>query len=194
MASKKKAEKRPVAKFTEAPEVENRVPATLKATEGKIADQSYRLAKVSDLKLHPKNPKKGNVDAIGESIDHNRFYGAIYVQKSTGFMLAGNHRWQAAVAKGLELVPIIEIDCDDATAERILLGDNKIAELGSYDDRAVLALLEAQKQRSGSLAGTGYKDEDLVRLATKYAPPQKFQEYTEAVKVHYQCPSCGFKW
>lgn len=159
-----------------------------------LARQEYRLADVSQLKLHPRNPKHGNVGAIAESVTQNKFYGAVYVQKSTGFILAGNHRWRAAVEKGLTKLPIIEIECDDDTAERILLGDNKIADLGTYDDRAVLALLEDQKRKAGTLAGTGYTEADVQRLSSKYAAPTKFPEVTERPKLTYCCPNCNHKW
>ncbi len=48
-----------------------------------------------DLITHPKNPRKGNVDLIIESIEENGFYGALIVQKSTGYILTGNHRFVA---------------------------------------------------------------------------------------------------
>ncbi|WP_139806694.1 hypothetical protein [Deinococcus hopiensis] len=51
------------------------------------------LVPVSDLKPHPRNPNVGNVDVIAESIKVNGFYGALVVQKSTGYILKGNHTW-----------------------------------------------------------------------------------------------------
>ena len=162
--------------------------------EAKIANQEYMLADPRELKQHPKNPKKGNVAAIGESIEANRFYGAILVQKSTGFILAGNHRCKSALEKGLALVPVIAIDCDDDTAEKILLGDNRIADLGSYDDRMLMQILEDQQKRGMSFAGTGYQDHDLQKLMRKYAAPEKFPEVVDRPHLTYCCPACGHKW
>lgn len=160
----------------------------------KVIDQEYALVNPQELRLHPKNPKKGNVAAIGESIAENGFYGAIYAQKSSGLILAGNHRWKSAVEKGLSKVPVIWLDVDDAKAESILLGDNRIADLGTYDDRAVLALLEEQRKRPGGLAGTGYQNTDLQRLQAKYSAPEKFPEFVDRPKLHYKCPKCAHEW
>lgn len=188
MAAKKKTQ-RPAS----APPIQEQVPAAQQPTV-KVANQEYMLRAVGDLKLHPKNPKKGNVEAIGESMEKNDFYGAILVQKSTGFMLAGNHRWKSAVEKGLKEVPVIVIDCDDATAERILLGDNRIADLGTYDPSALLKLLEQRRNEEGSLVGTGYADADLERMKAKLATPETFPQVDGQVHVNYTCPRCNFRW
>lgn len=194
MAAKKKAS----AKKSEAPKL--KVVEGEKATEpmtkpaGKLANQEYRIAALAELKQHPKNPKKGDVEAIGESIEENGFYGTVLAQKSTGYILAGNHKVKAAAAHGIVELPVMFIDCDDATAERILLADNKIAALGSFDDRIVMSILEDQKKRTGSLRGTGYSDDDLAKMTAKHGPPDAFPVFDDHVKVTYKCPSCGFAW
>lgn len=189
MAAKKKAPKQEAS----APPIAARAPEAPPEKRVKIANQEYGLASVDSLRLHPKNPKKGNVDAIGQSLEENDFYGAILVQKSTGYMLAGNHRWKSAREKGLREVPVIYIDCDDAKAEKILLADNRIADLGTYDDSILLMLLE-ERSKEGSLAGTGYGDADLERMKQKLSTPEQFPEFDEQVKVHYKCPRCLFTW
>ena len=87
------------------------------------------------------NPRKGDTVAIAESIVHNGFYGAVVVQRSTGFILAGNHRLKAAVDTGATEVPVIWVDADDEQALRILLADNRTNDLAGYDDKALLELL-----------------------------------------------------
>jgi ParB-like chromosome segregation protein Spo0J len=160
----------------------------------KIANQTYSIAAIDTLKKHPKNYKHGDVDAIGESIERNDFYGAPVVQKSTGFILVGNHRVESAKAKGLKELPVIIIDCDDAKAERILLADNRTAELGHNDDSALRALLE-DRAKQDSLLGTGYRDADLARMKAKATAPTKFPELDEGRPRHlYTCPQCGFSW
>lgn len=162
--------------------------------KAKIANQEYVLMAIDKIRKHPKNPKKGNVGAIGDSVERNDFYGAAVVQKSTGFIVAGNHRYEAAVAKGLKEIPVILVDMDDAKAERILLGDNRIAELGGYDDRALQALLEDRAKTDG-LHGTGYDDSYLAKLQAKNKPPERFPELDEGGTKHvHTCPKCGFKW
>ena len=161
----------------------------------KIAKQEYEIRAITAMQKHPRNPKKGNVAAIGDSIEKNDFYGAVIVQKGTGFILAGNHRYESAIEKGLKEIPVIVVDVDDATAERILLGDNRIAELGGYDDRVLQAILE-DRAKNGGLHGTGYDDSFLAKLQTKNAPPERFTSLDEGggTQLLHTCPKCGFKW
>jgi ParB-like chromosome segregation protein Spo0J len=86
-----------------------------------VVAQEYATVSVDELKPHPQNARQGDLGSICESIDANGFYGAIVAQQSMGYILAGNHRWRAAIARGLKFVPVLWLDVDDATALRILL-------------------------------------------------------------------------
>ena len=48
------------------------------------------------LQKHPANPRQGNLEAIKESIAVNGWHGTIVAQRGSGYILAGNHRWEAA--------------------------------------------------------------------------------------------------
>lgn len=126
-------------------------------------DQVYRIADLDELEEHPDNPRQGDVGAIVESIKANGFYGALTVQKSSGRILGGNHRKKALQAMGVTRVPIIERDVDDETALHILLGDNRTADLASYDEVKLLELLTREAE-AGRLAGTGYDGDDVDEL------------------------------
>lgn len=120
---------------------------------------------VDDLQPHPDNPNEGDVGAISESIDRVGFYGAIVVQAPSGRrrkhrILAGEHRWLAAKAAGIETVPVSVLDVDDATALVVLAGDNEIARLAQLDADKRIALLRRVAE-SGSLSGTGVDGDDL---------------------------------
>lgn len=125
--------------------------------------QKYRQATLAELTPHPRNPRQGDVGAIHTSIEANGFYGAVIVQKSTGHILAGNHRVLAAEHAGATKVPIIEVDCDDETALRILLADNRTNDLASYDNANLAGLLQELIDGPG-LDGTGYEPDDLDTL------------------------------
>ncbi|HRJ96861.1 MAG TPA: ParB N-terminal domain-containing protein [Fimbriimonadaceae bacterium] len=132
-------------------------------------EQAYEVVPLDAVKPHPSNPRRGNIEAIKASMDAVGVYGAIVVQRSTGFILAGNHRWKAAQAAGHETIPVIFVDCDDERAKKIMLADNRIPDTSSYDDQALLDLLESL---DGDLEGTGYDDfdvDDLLRQP-KYGP------------------------
>jgi len=113
---------------------------------------------------HSENPNRGDADAIAESIEANGFFGAILVHEATGRILAGEHRWRAARAAGLTELPALLLDCDDATARRVLLADNQFARLGTWDEDALTALLGDLAVTADGLAGTGFTDDDLARL------------------------------
>lgn len=135
----------------------------------KIVKQEYKVVPVAKLTPHPRNPNQGDVGSIATSIDQNGFYGATIVQKSTGYILAGEHRWKAAKASGGAEIPIIEIDVDDAVAVRILLADNQTAKLSSYDENGLADLLRDLVAEEGpeGLLGTGFDGDDLDDLLAK---------------------------
>lgn len=136
--------------------------------------QQYRDARVDDLIPHPRNPRRGDVDVIQSSIDVNGFYGAIIVQRSTRYVLAGNHRLQAAIRSGASTVPVIEVDCDDDAALRILLADNRTTDVSVYNEQLLGEILS--ELRGDSLDGTGFVEEDVDRMLEELAP-QRRQQY-----------------
>jgi hypothetical protein len=81
-------------------------------------DQAYELVEVGELEPHPDNPREGNVDAIAESVEANGFSGAIVAQRSTGHVLAGNHRLLAA-RPGLGPAGERRADARSATPRRL---------------------------------------------------------------------------
>lgn len=132
-------------------------------TPPRIANTRYATVSVGEITEHPRNPRRGDVDSIAGSLDANGFFGTIVVQESTGHVLVGNHRLRAAVAAGMAEVPVSFVDVDDETALRIMLADNRTAELATNDDAALAAILSDLAESEG-LAGTGYADDDLEAL------------------------------
>jgi hypothetical protein len=122
--------------------------------------QKYVTRQIAELQQHPKNPRKGNVALIQQSIEHNGWYGVALVQKSTGYIIAGNHRVQAAQASGATKIPVLEIDCDDDTATRILLADNRTNDTATYEQESLAEILKELSTAEGALDGTGYNIED----------------------------------
>ncbi|MFB4284869.1 ParB/RepB/Spo0J family partition protein [Nonomuraea sp. MTCD27] len=123
------------------------------------------MVPVDDLEPHPDNPHQGDVDVIAKSIEKNGFYGTVLVQASRMRIIAGEHRWRGAKAKCLGQVPAVILDVDDDAALRILLADNRTAEIGGYDDQALAELLRGLDD----LDGTGWTEQDLDDLAEAIA-------------------------
>jgi hypothetical protein len=116
------------------------------------------------LSTHPDNARRGNVDAIRESIRTNGFYGAIIAQRSTGHIIVGNHRYMAAMQEGITEIPVIWRDCTDDEARKLLLVDNRSSDAGSYDEESLRDLLALTLDSTGDLLGTGYEQDDLEAL------------------------------
>lgn len=115
---------------------------------------------IDNIHPHPDNPRRGAVNKIAESLVSNGFYGALIVQRSSGHILAGNHRFLAAKQLGLSHVPVCYIDVDDDEAKRILLADNRTSDIGDYDNAVLVELLQSLP----SLDGTAYEQFELDLL------------------------------
>lgn len=142
------------------------------------------MAATDELVPHPDNPRQGDVTAIAASISAHGFYGALVVQQSTGHVLAGNHRLLAAQQLGLEEVPVVWVDCDDATARRILLVDNRANERATWDFEALAAVLSDLQAEDDDLHGLGWDEHELeALLGAEWSPPaansESFDEYEE---------------
>ena len=164
----------------------------------RIINEELESVALAKLKPHPRNPRQGDVGAIHQSIEANGFYGAVVAQKSTGHVLAGNHRLLAAKHANAEEVPVMWVDVDDATALRILLADNRTNDLASYDDGALAELLQGIMQDAGTLDGTGYDGDALDELLAGLHVPD-FGPGTEDDQGRLDqlepkwipCPHCG---
>ncbi|NBO54510.1 MAG: DNA modification methylase, partial [Actinobacteria bacterium] len=112
------------------------------------------------MKGYDKNPRKGNIAAIAESLEVNKQYRPIVVQKSTNKILAGNHTWQAAKKLGWTKIAVVFVDVDDEGAKRIVLADNRTNDLADYDTAILAELLKDL----GSSSGTGYSAQDMETI------------------------------
>ncbi len=130
---------------------------------------------VGDLRTFHTNPKHGDVEAIAESLRINGQYRPIVVNRGTYTnrpmeVLAGNHTLMAhrllCERHGGETWGEIDcwvIDVDDDQASRIVLADNRTADLGMYDNDILLELLGSLDDEIG-LDGTGYTEDYVNAL------------------------------
>lgn len=114
---------------------------------------------VTDLIPHPENPRQGDVGMLTTLLQHHGQTRPIVANRRTRHILAGNHVTAAAAQLGWPTVWVAWVDTDDAGEKRILIADNRTADLAEYDMEALgrtVASLGAD-----SLAGTGFSLEDL---------------------------------
>ena len=158
---------------------------------------------VEGLQIHGRNARRGDLESIAGSIAANGFYGAVIVQESTSKILAGNHRYQAAVNSGAKTIPVIFLDVDDEAARKILLADNRTADVATWDMTALIEELEAIKSDFGTLVGTGFDEDALAKMADEMAagivgtegkPPTEFKSFDEDIETEHECPKCGYRF
>lgn len=129
---------------------------------------------ITQLNTYHKNPRRGDIHAIAGSLAANGQFRPIVVNKGTHTgrpyeILAGNHTYLAHqhLAEAhpdnpqWQHIDTYLIDVDDNRATKIVLADNRTADLGSYDDDSLLELLESVDD---DLDGTGYEYDDLDML------------------------------
>jgi ParB-like chromosome segregation protein Spo0J len=138
--------------------------------------QSFESVPISAVHPHPDNPRRGDTAMITESIAANGFFGACVVQRSTGHILIGNHRWQAAEQAGEDTVPVLWVDVDDDRALRIMVADNRTAELAAWDNDTLLTLLHELGEDPEGLLGTGFTEADLENLLARFGPADTLDE------------------
>lgn len=108
-----------------------------------IINENETTVPIDKIQPHPDNPRDGDVDRIAQSIEKNGFYGNVVVQKSTGNILAGNHRYKAAKQLGYNELPVTYVNVDNETALHILLADNKTSDEADYDIEQLDELLQS---------------------------------------------------
>lgn len=125
---------------------------------------------VSELQAYHKNPRRGNIGLIKESLELHGQYRAVVVNVGTytgrsNEVLAGNHTVKAARELGWPSVEVHLLDVDEEQARKIVLADNRLSDIATMDTDELIDLLGETED----LLGTGYTDEDVQALIT---PPE----------------------
>lgn len=133
----------------------------------------YLSVPVGELQTFERNPRRGDVDAIAESLQKHDLYRPIVVNKGTETgrameVLCGNHTLMAARQLGWPSIDIALIDVDAQKAASIVAADNRLSDLGGYDSADLHALLSGLDD----LSGTGYGADDLAALERDLFPPE----------------------
>ena len=149
-------------------------------------DVSVAWVEIDQVANHPDNPRDGDVGAIITSISQNGWYGVLIAQKSTNFVLVGNHRLMAVRQLGWKQVPVIFLDVDDRRARNIMLADNRVSDKADYNEDSLAALLSAAAA-DGDLLATGYDQEDVDALIASSMDTGPL----DSEKPEKKCPHCG---
>lgn len=137
---------------------------------------------IDSVQQHEQNANNGDLEAIDESFDVNGFFSPLLVQRSSGKIIAGNHRWLAAKAREADEIPVIYLDVDDAQTRRIMLADNQITRRGRDDNGMLMAVLRQIENEDGDLRGTGFYETDVERIQMELDEPLSFDDEEEDVE------------
>lgn len=129
------------------------------------------LVPIRELVRHPQNPRRGRVALIVESL--GRFGQVRPILTDGHHIIAGNHTFLAAGELGWTHIAVVRNEfASEEEARAYLLADNRLPELGDYDNEQLLPLLE-ELEEADAWTGTGYDIDDLEDLrALQNAVPQ----------------------
>lgn len=127
-------------------------------------DLEHNLVPIEKIHRHPENYNRGDVEAVAESIEVNGMYRPVFVQKSTGYIIAGNHTYEACVYLGATQIPVVLLDVTDTEAYRIMIADNRIASMAMPDNNGLVNILAKLTVDEKGLAGTGVTTDDFTVL------------------------------
>jgi hypothetical protein len=125
-----------------------------------------RIVSIDGLRPYARNPRRGDLEAIKDSLGQNGQYRPILVNRRSSEVLAGNHVLLAARELGWDRIAACYLDVDEEQAKRIVLVDNRTSDLAGYDQDVLVELLS----ELGELEGTGYDEAALSRLLDEVAP------------------------
>jgi len=114
---------------------------------------------INEIKIHPMNPREGDIGSIIESLTHMGQYRPIVVNKRTRHIVSGNHTYQGAVQLGWEKIAVHWIDVDEIEEIKILIVDNRTSDLATYDPQELNKLLTTT-----NLKGTGFSPEEVAEI------------------------------
>lgn len=128
-----------------------------------------QVKRIGIEKLIPweKNPRKhgSDINNIVKSIERFGWTNPILVQKGTMKVIAGHGRIEAAKARGLTEVPIIELDLNDKDASAYVVADNKLAELSYWDFTLLVDQLKGMDEELRSIVG--FNDDEFKKIMEK---------------------------
>jgi ParB-like chromosome segregation protein Spo0J len=130
------------------------------ATVGKVP--------LSELKPYPGNPNEGDIGLIATLLKMHGQTRPIIVSTRTNHILAGNHVARAAESLGWTHIGVAWVDVDSDGEKRIVLADNRTAQLSSYDLQDLGNLIASVG--ASKIEGTGYTLADLDDIILGRSP------------------------
>jgi hypothetical protein len=179
---------------------------TKKKKTGRKAPSSPAAPAGSDFvpidSIHPwkDNPRKNShtVEKVRQSIKRFGWIRAIVANahpRAKGEIIVGHTAHLAALAQGLEFVPVRFVSLAPKLAHAAAIADNKLAESSAWDTDLLAEIAKQGIVGLDDLAIAGFTSEELDRLGK---PPTlatgDFAETSTTRSTQFQCPKCKHKW
>jgi hypothetical protein len=117
---------------------------------------------------NPRNPRKHADDQIARlaaSLALNGQTKPLLARRANRMIIAGHGIHQAAQTLGLETLRVVLLDVDQPTADRIMLGDNRLSDQSSADNDRVIELLRGID--AADWLATGFTQSEADKLFAK---------------------------
>jgi len=152
----------------------------------------------------PRNPKDHDLGALHLSFNRFGFISPLIRDERTGRLIVGHGRLDALLDRfqrgeppprnvelrtdGEWLIPVIRgVEfANESEAAAYLVADNRLTEIGGWDDAKLIDMLQALKDGPG-LTGTGYDDDDLQKLLDDAGS----ELLRDSGGREVRCPRCG---
>jgi len=159
----------------------------------------YKYIDIYEVQQADRNAKDHDIGTLTESMIRFGYTQPILIDKKTKKLLAGHGRIQALktlkegkydapkrifVDDNKWFVPCHEIDMEnEGEAEAYLIADNRLTELGGWNDELLLESLHSILQDTGSLDGTGWDLEDMDDILKAMEEPITQEKEDVTIKV-----------
>lgn len=140
---------------------------------------------VERLRPYEHNPRK-NDHVVSKMVDALREFGfrVPLLAKSDGELIDGHLRYKAALAMGMQQVPVIPADdMTDAQIRAFRILINRSATWADWDEDLLLQELRALKSLDVDLAITGFEDQELDELLMEMAETDKDPDAVPPVQL-----------
>src|ERR1022692_1836835 len=141
----------------------------MKEASGRVRKMAERmehwaLDRLVPFARNPRTHSDAQIAQIAGSIAAFGFNAPILVDSNAG-VIAGNGRLLAARQLRLEQVPVVVLDhLTEIQKRAYILADNKLAELGGYDDELLASQLAELRDADIDLQLLGFSDDELRTL------------------------------
>jgi len=190
----------------------------MKSKKSDRKDEIYvEYISLSELAKWPRNPKLHDTGMISKSIGRFGFVNPILIDERSGKIVAGHGRleilqqmqaegqapperiqedgndWKAPIIRGLRFN-------SDSEAEAYLVADNKLVELGGWDDQSLSEILkDLSEQGEDAFDGLGFNQVEIEALTSDKSDSSnvEFPEYDETCSddiKKIKCPQCNHEF